>query len=639
MPPHRPRCGRKAQLKADSAGGAPAINATPEGQATTERNALVAGQSAVQKALAADIALHGENSDAVKRDRAALAEYTDAVTGYLSPAEKEHAITVLQTKALAAKTAAQKADIAEQIEAIKLAGTVASQSDKETKITDAGALAGAKQDAKKGPKGPSDVSEWEEQLRAKEVLSKDFFKDETADELAFWQSKVALTTAGSKDWLAVQGKIYEASKTLAHQAYEDQIASLDDQIEAAKNDWTTEQALWQQKLAFIKTTYGEQSKEYLAAHKAEEAEERRHQAEMLNIARDNEREALSELKANLASQAAVRKSMEQVDETKVQDANEGRPDGAIRAAQQIAALHKQLAQQEIADAQSVYQAEAEIAQLQIELAARTDGTESKAYADAINAKKALDNNYANAYTQKQAQMVATTVADQAKIKAAWHSTIDPLVQSWGSATEGLINGTESWGQALASIGTTIENTIITAIEGMIEKWIVNQIVGETSAATGGAAMVLSNAAVSASAAYASTAAIPVIGPELAPEAAAVAYGATAAFAPLASLAVGTNYVPTDMVAQIHEGERIIPAADNARLMQAMDTLTGRGGAAGAPTSGASSPPGSNADSPVHLHLHGIVDGDSVKKFFMRNSSHVAQSLKAAVRGNAALAPA
>ena len=33
-----------------------------------------------------------------------------------------------------------------------------------------------------------------------------------------------------------------------------------------------------------------------------------------------------------------------------------------------------------------------------------------------------------------------------------------------------------------------------------------------------------------------------------------------------SFDVGTNYVPRDMIAQIHEGERIIPAADNARLM-------------------------------------------------------------------------
>jgi hypothetical protein len=36
---------------------------------------------------------------------------------------------------------------------------------------------------------------------------------------------------------------------------------------------------------------------------------------------------------------------------------------------------------------------------------------------------------------------------------------------------------------------------------------------------------------------------------------------------LPAFAQGTNFVPEDMVAQIHRGERIIPAADNAQLMQ------------------------------------------------------------------------
>jgi phage-related minor tail protein len=38
---------------------------------------------------------------------------------------------------------------------------------------------------------------------------------------------------------------------------------------------------------------------------------------------------------------------------------------------------------------------------------------------------------------------------------------------------------------------------------------------------------------------------------------------------LPAFAKGTNYVPDDMYAQIHKGERIIPAADNARLFQSL----------------------------------------------------------------------
>jgi hypothetical protein len=48
-----------------------------------------------------------------------------------------------------------------------------------------------------------------------------------------------------------------------------------------------------------------------------------------------------------------------------------------------------------------------------------------------------------------------------------------------------------------------------------------------------------------------------------------ARAAITALGGIPQFAVGTNYVPSDMVAQIHKGERIIPAADNAALMEAL----------------------------------------------------------------------
>jgi hypothetical protein len=47
--------------------------------------------------------------------------------------------------------------------------------------------------------------------------------------------------------------------------------------------------------------------------------------------------------------------------------------------------------------------------------------------------------------------------------------------------------------------------------------------------------------------------------------------ATDMLANLPALAVGTNSVPEDMFAQIHKGERIIPAADNVALMKKLNT--------------------------------------------------------------------
>jgi hypothetical protein len=109
--------------------------------------------------------------------------------------------------------------------------------------------------------------------------------------------------------------------------------------------------------------------------------------------------------------------------------------------------------------------------------------------------------------------------------------------------------------------------------------------GSAADVASGSAQIMNDAYKAASGAYSAVAGIPVVGPILAPIAAGTAFAAVAAFDTLTSLDVGTNYVPRDMPAMIHQGERVVPRADNAALMDAV-----KGG-------------GANNNQPVAFHYH------------------------------------
>lgn len=84
--------------------------------------------------------------------------------------------------------------------------------------------------------------------------------------------------------------------------------------------------------------------------------------------------------------------------------------------------------------------------------------------------------------------------------------------------------------------------------------------GAGAAANG--STVMADAAKAFSGTYASVAQIPYVGWLLAPAAASAAYAAVAAYEGLASLDVGTNYVAKGGLAQIHEGEAVVPKQYN-----------------------------------------------------------------------------
>ena len=461
-----------------------------------------------------------------------------------------------------------------------------------------------KSDAPRGKDGT--VAQWEEDLHQQEIASKDFFGDQTQTELEFWQQKLALTQGNGAAVRQVQAKIYDAQKTLAHQSYDAQLATLNDQLEAGKNNWAEEEALWGQKLAFIKAHYSEQSTEYKNADKEFQAAERQHQQQLAQIAREGAQQALSDLKSNLDAQKQIRQQDAKAAESLIQEQAKDsiNPTAQVQAAAQIAVIHQQLLQQELADEQAYQAAREVILQKEAADALAAYGSENENYKKAAAAKLAAEQQFANQVRALHNQMTIQSQQDAQKVEQAWRTAIDPMVSSFGSGIEGMIKGTETLTQALAGVGDAILNVIVTAIERWAAAQIVAMISGQTQGMASAQSQIQANAAVAGSAGVASMAAAPFPIDLGAPGFGAAMSMAAGAYG-LASFAVGTNFVPNDMVAQIHAGERIIPAADNAALMSAVSGQPRNAGARPAADDGGNA-------GVVNIHIHAI-DAQSFEK--------------------------
>jgi hypothetical protein len=184
-------------------------------------------------------------------------------------------------------------------------------------------------------------------------------------------------------------------------------------------------------------------------------------------------------------------------------------------------------------------------------------------------------------------------------------------QSFKQNLSSMLQGTTTFAGALRGLFKGIMGAFADMVADMAAKWLMTQITNRIVQASTGVAAVMSNAAVAASAAFASTAAIPYVGLALAPEAAATAYAATAAFAPLASARGGYD-IPAGVnpVTQLHEKEMVLPA----KQADAVRQMAEGGGGGGA----------------IHLHVH-AVDAKSVQRLFKDSGRALGSALQNQVR--------
>ncbi len=203
---------------------------------------------------------------------------------------------------------------------------------------------------------------------------------------------------------------------------------------------------------------------------------------------------------------------------------------------------------------------------------------------------------------------------QALIKQAqtWKSTFDQISSAFGTAIKGILSGTQTLMGGLRSI----LDAILSAFLDMIAKWVAQWVWAHTFAklfnSATGVAEVATNAAVGASAAGASVAAIPYVGWAMVPEVMASTYAAIMAMAPAAAAEDGWWEVPGAPITQLHPREMVLPAKE----AQGLRDLVGGSG--------------TNVGAPMHAHIYAL-DSKSFDQYLKRNPNSLSKAFARARR--------
>ena len=207
------------------------------------------------------------------------------------------------------------------------------------------------------------------------------------------------------------------------------------------------------------------------------------------------------------------------------------------------------------------------------------------------------------------------------------TVLTPLIRSIDRTFMGMIQGTQSLQRGLAALGQSFVSEEIALNERRLSNWAATEaaktlasLEGNTTrqaseaatAAAGKAAQkdaasasIFTSAKQAAAGAYAAVAPIPIIGPALAPVAAATAFGAVLAF-DVASAAGGWDRVPADgMMTELHKDEMVLPAG----LASSLRDSLARGGGGSvtlhyAPSLGGGQTAMSRGDAEAFFRAHG-----------------------------------
>ncbi|MCH5486727.1 phage tail tape measure protein [Pseudomonas syringae] len=173
-------------------------------------------------------------------------------------------------------------------------------------------------------------------------------------------------------------------------------------------------------------------------------------------------------------------------------------------------------------------------------------------------------------------------------------SLNDLTGGLGNVFSDVVTGAKDAGDAIADFAGNMSKSVINALGDMAAQWLVYQGIqllvgksGQSAAATGLIANAQAASAQAALNAYASTAGIPLIGPELAPAAALAATAATTPMVAAVSASAlagmahnGMDNIPKEGTWLLDGGERVLNPNQNRDLTKYLADKTGSGGGGG-----------------------------------------------------------
>ena len=395
------------------------------------------------------------------------------------------------------------------------------------------------------------IQRFEEQLQAQRTAlerqnqaNNTFYAFSKEQEATFWRNILNTQRLSQREREDIERKYLEAARDVRRQNFDEYINSLRNELDEFRNNQDERLRIAKTMAAEMEARFGQTSREYQQAAREVVRIER---AKAEQIAQINETIRRSQIDAAMAAVEGQRAAADFEEQM-----------GLISAQQRL--------QREMEFEQQSYQIKLTALQERLALMEKDPDLNPVEYARIKAEIEAIELEHQG----RMGQIRQQSFMEGQRIQL---QGIQYISQSWGNTLAQMLVGQQSFAQGVRNLWLGLVGAITQALTSMIAQWIAKQLaaflLGKVVGTNNAASQITANAGVAGSAAFASTAAIPIVGPALAPAAAAAAMAGALSFMPMAFAAKGYD-IPAGVnpVTQLHQKEMVLPAeqADVIRQM-------------------------------------------------------------------------